>query len=105
MRAFRPARAGSSLSPIRVFGSDGSRCSAEPKQIVGGSNRGARGGGWDYDAGYLAASIPFYGPPASEFNDVGFRVASPIPEPGTGLLVMTGLAGLAVWRRRPAQAL
>ena len=29
-----------------------------------------------------------------------FPVASLVPEPGTGLLVMTGLLGLAVTRRR-----
>jgi len=39
--------------------------------------------------------------PTSEDDDVGFRVAM-IPEPGTGLLLMTGMAGLAMRRRRVA---
>jgi formylglycine-generating enzyme required for sulfatase activity len=32
----------------------------------------------------------------------GFRLASPIPEPSTGLLVIAGMLGLAGWRRAGA---
>ncbi len=41
------------------------------------------------------------GPIAFGGDIAGFRVASLIPEPGTGLLVMTGLIGLAARRKRP----
>jgi hypothetical protein len=34
--------------------------------------------------------------------EIGFRVASTIPEPGTGLLVIAGLLGIAGWRRARA---
>ncbi|MEB2346775.1 MAG: SUMF1/EgtB/PvdO family nonheme iron enzyme [Deltaproteobacteria bacterium] len=72
------------------------------EQIVSGPRRGIRGGGWGYDAGYLAASYGGVGYPPYEDGDVGFRVASPVPEPGTmllGMTVMTCLAGLS-WKRR-----
>ncbi|MCP4241945.1 MAG: formylglycine-generating enzyme family protein [bacterium] len=62
------------------------------------SNRGLRGGSFGNGPGYLAASYRYYGNPTYEDNIVGFRVAS-IPEPGTGLLLMTGLLGLA-WGQR-----
>ena len=75
------------------------------EQIVSGSDRGFRGGSWISDAGYLAASSPSDYGPTGECSVIGFRVASPIPEPGTGLLVMTGLLGLAARRRRTAKAL
>jgi formylglycine-generating enzyme required for sulfatase activity len=47
------------------------------EQIVGGSNPGGRGGGWDHVAGSLAASVPSIASPAFEAGFVGFRVASP----------------------------
>jgi formylglycine-generating enzyme required for sulfatase activity len=74
------------------------------EQIVSGSYRGIRGGSWLNDGSALAASYPLIDNPAGEIFNVGFRVAS-IPEPGTGLLVMTGLLGLAARRRRSAKAL
>jgi formylglycine-generating enzyme required for sulfatase activity len=75
------------------------------EELVFGSNRGLRGGGSPNAVGTtLAASSPGSSGVALETFDVGFRVASPIPEPGTGLLLTTGLVGLAVWRRRPAPA-
>jgi formylglycine-generating enzyme required for sulfatase activity len=77
------------------------------EEILSGSLRGLRGGGWFGVANALAASAPGNSgdDPTIERDFSGFRVASPIPEPGTGLLVMTGLAGLAVRRRRPAKTL
>ncbi len=53
----------------------------------------------------LAASYRNYNGAPSEGNDVGFRVASLVPEPGTGLLVMSGVLGLALRRKRTAKAL
>ena len=67
--------------------------------IIGGSLRGQRGGSFSDDPMFLSASERNAGLPALELESVGFRVAS-IPEPSTGLLVMTGLLGLAYRRRR-----
>jgi sulfatase modifying factor 1 len=67
--------------------------------IISGSYRGARGGGFfDYPFG-LAASNRGSASPTFEYSYVGFRVAM-IPEPGTGLLLLMGVLGLAAWRRR-----
>jgi hypothetical protein len=46
-----------------------------------------------------AASQPNSFGPATEAGNVGFRVASVIPEPGTGLLLGAGLAALGARRR------
>jgi formylglycine-generating enzyme required for sulfatase activity len=62
------------------------------------SHRVARGGSWVGGSGFLAASTWQSEPPSTELNYIGFRVASFVPEPGTGLLVLTGLAGLAARR-------
>jgi len=63
------------------------------------SYRGLRGGSFYDGPVQLPASLrPFYEPAYGDFL-AGFRVAS-IPEPGTGLLVLTGLLGLAGSRRR-----
>jgi len=72
--------------------------------LINGSNRGLRGGSFDDRAGpnSLAASFRDDFVPAFESGFVGIRVASPIPEPGTGVLLMTGLLGLSGWRRRHA---
>ncbi len=64
------------------------------------TNRVLRGGSFISPSGQLAAASQSAGNPADEFKDVGFRVASTVPEPSTGLLVMTGVLGLAGWRRR-----
>ena len=48
---------------------------------------------------FLSASERNAGLPTFELESVGFRVVS-IPEPSTGLLVMTGLLALAYRRRR-----
>ena len=70
--------------------------------IISGSIRGLRGGSFDNFPFSLAASLRSnVDSPTSEFINVGFRVAS-LPEPGTSLLVMTGMLGLAGWRRRRA---
>ena len=65
-----------------------------------GSWRGRRGGSWAENREYAAASEPAYSHPATENQGIGFRLASVVPEPGTGLLVMAGMLGLAAWRRR-----
>ena len=66
------------------------------------TNRVLRGRSFISPSAQLAAASQSAGNPGDAFKDVGFRVASPIPEPGTGLLVMTGVLGLTGWRRRRA---
>jgi formylglycine-generating enzyme required for sulfatase activity len=68
---------------------------------VGGTLRGIRGGAFNSPPSDLAASSRIDEQPTSEQYNVGFRVAM-IPEPSTGLLVMTGLLGLAAYRRQRA---
>ena len=64
-----------------------------------GSLRGLRGGGF-IDSGFLASSTRFnLIDPDDEFDAVGFRVASEVPEPASiGLLAIGGLA--LIKRRR-----
>jgi len=70
--------------------------------ILFGSGRGWRGGGFLSSGPFnLAASFQSGGNPSIGFDFLGFRVAS-IPEPGTGLLLMTGLLGVAIRQRRYA---
>jgi formylglycine-generating enzyme required for sulfatase activity len=61
--------------------------------------RQLRGGSWDSNSNYLGASIRDNGDPTVEHNIGGFRVAS-VPEPSTGLLVVLGLSGLLLRRRK-----
>jgi formylglycine-generating enzyme required for sulfatase activity len=69
--------------------------------IVNRSQRKIRGGSDADNAG----SVSNYGEvphdPNSSEGTVGFRLAM-VPEPGTGLLVIAGLLGLASWRRARA---
>jgi formylglycine-generating enzyme len=70
-------------------------------EVKASRGRGMRGGAWHLHASpFLAAYHSGYDYPTFEHEVVGFRVASVVPEPGTGLLVMAGLLGLAGWRRR-----
>ena len=74
------------------------------EQIVFGSARGMRGGNWYGVTSALAAPYANFLNPTVESVGVGFRVAL-VPEPGTGLLVMSGVLGMALRRRRTAKAL
>jgi formylglycine-generating enzyme required for sulfatase activity len=60
--------------------------------------RGVRGGVYNSGPFGLVASAQGTSPPGTETRQIGFRIAM-IPEPGTGLLVIAGLLGLARWRR------
>ena len=64
-----------------------------------GETRELRGGAWSSNSGLLDASYRLNYNPSSESSIVGFRVAS-VPEPSTGLLVLLGLSGLLLKRRK-----
>jgi formylglycine-generating enzyme required for sulfatase activity len=88
-----------SASPYGTFDQGGNVWELN-EQIVSGTFRGLRGGSWaDANAGNLAASFRGFADPANGTSTVGFRVAALVPEPGTIVLVLTGLAGLSSRRR------
>ena len=65
-----------------------------------GENRELRGGSWNSGSFDLNASNRNVGSPSNEYDvGSGFRVAS-VPEPSTGLLVLLGLSGLLLKRRK-----
>jgi len=75
------------------------------EQIVSGVNdlyRGLRGGAESHNILNLPASAKTSAQPEVAGHNFGFRVVSLVPEPGTGLLVMTGVLGLAASRRQRA---
>ncbi len=90
-----------SPSPAGTFDQGGN--DFEWNEAIISSSRGLRGGAFNNNAPInLAASIRGGFGTINEDFQVGFRVASVIPEPGTGLLLMTGLLGLAAGRKRRA---
>jgi len=71
-----------------------------------GSSRGLRGGAWDYNAAFsLSSSDRSSNDPSDEYDDFGFRLAAPVPEPSTWVMAAGGLAcaGWGAWRRRRAR--
>jgi formylglycine-generating enzyme required for sulfatase activity len=68
--------------------------------LLGGSDRVSRGGSLGLHVWRTAAFFVSTNDATFESESDGFRLASPIPEPGTGLLVAAGTLGLASWRRR-----
>lgn len=67
------------------------------------SFRRFRGGAWDTNSTTLSSSSRLNGfTPTAEFSDVGFRVAGidAVPEPNSWALLLTGIAGLAMTRRK-----
>jgi len=71
----------------------------EWNESTSGAYRRIKGGGYRHGPLFLAASWVYGDPPTNEEDYYGFRVAQ-IPEPGTGLLVMTGLLVLVYRQRR-----
>lgn len=67
--------------------------------VISGSSRGVRGGSWSGSVGYLQSSFRGNTTPPFENNNIGFRVAS-VPEPSTVLMVLIGLGGLRMLKRR-----
>jgi len=64
-----------------------------------GENRQLRGGSWLSDSSSLDASDRTWASPLYVNSSYGFRVAS-VPETSTGLLVVLGLSGLLLKRRK-----
>jgi formylglycine-generating enzyme required for sulfatase activity len=90
-----------SASPYGTFDQGGNINEWNEAVFTGISGRGVRGGGIGSHATSLAASFRSGAPAINEVPFLGFRIVmvEPIPEPGTGLLVIAGLLGLAGWRR------
>jgi len=89
-----------SPSPFGTF-DQGGNVTEWNETIFSPSGRGLRAGSFGDTPTVLAASFRFSIGPASQFDNVGFRVAS-LPEPAAGLLVLTGMLALSNWRRRRA---
>jgi len=87
-----------SESPYGTF-DQGGNVSEWSETLSGGFQAGRWGGTFDGSATDLAAaSPPLFDPTLGSINS-GFRVASPISEPTTGLLLGLGLMGFARVRR------
>jgi formylglycine-generating enzyme required for sulfatase activity len=94
-----------SASPYGTFDQGGNVWEWNDELYFTGALRAFRGGSWGDLASGLAASAPNRNDPRSGSGYTGFRVASLVPEPGTGLLGTMGLLGvlgLAASRRRRA---
>lgn len=74
------------------------------EQIVSGSGRGMRGGTDYNDSSDFAVSVWSSGVPTDAGDDVGFRVASLVPEPDASPLALIVLAGLAAQQQRRRRA-
>jgi formylglycine-generating enzyme required for sulfatase activity len=94
------------LSPYGTMGQDGNVWQWNETAI--GSSRGLRGGYWDGNSDFLAASYRNGRNPSVGTSVIGFRVASSeaVPEPGSiTLVVCGGLCLLAyAWRGRTKAA-
>ncbi|MEM9479950.1 MAG: SUMF1/EgtB/PvdO family nonheme iron enzyme [Verrucomicrobiota bacterium] len=96
------------LSPYGTMGQNGNVWEWNESAFDGTNNasfedRAVRGGVWDLpEVNLRSSNRDFLGSPASEFVDVGFRVAS-VPEPSAALMMMMGLGALCLRRRsRPS---
>ena len=68
---------------------------------IAGEDRELRGGPWNVNSNYMLPYSRYLIYPQDEYDRVGFRVAAVgVPEPSTGLLVVLGLSGLLLRRRK-----
>jgi len=86
------------LSPYGTMGQGGNVWEWN-ETVIDGTSRVLRGSCWRCDSDYLRASSRISADPSSEYSGVGFRVAS-VPEPGSITLLVSGLLGLLILRRR-----
>ena len=64
-------------------------------------DRVLRGGSWYYGADFLwSPGIYDQNPSIQDYDSVGFRIASDVPEPTSIMLMLAGVAGLALMRRK-----
>jgi formylglycine-generating enzyme required for sulfatase activity len=89
-----------SESPYGTYDQGGNVAEWNESMVVG-TRRGFRGGGYGSGASDLFVTNPYDAVPTSEYGFRGFRVATLVPEPGSGLLGMTAVLGLGLLRRRP----
>jgi formylglycine-generating enzyme len=87
-----------SASPAGTF-DQGGNVFEWNEAIISSIMRGVRGGSWFNGGSSLAATSRSSSGPTAELGVYGFRVTQVVPEPGTGLLLMVGLIGLARQRR------
>ena len=92
------------LSPYGTMGQGGNvwewtETARDGSNDIVGEDRELRGGIWSHDQYFLRATDWGSGNPAISSNDIGFRVAS-VPEPSALSLLVIGLGGLALARRR-----
>jgi formylglycine-generating enzyme required for sulfatase activity len=95
------------LSPWGTMGQGGNvwelnETASDGSNDIAGESRELRGGAWGRGTGFsdpLGVSNLSSNSPAAEVYSLGFRVAS-VPEPSTGLLVVLGLSGLLLKRRK-----
>jgi formylglycine-generating enzyme required for sulfatase activity len=62
-------------------------------------HRRVRGGSFDSSGSNIVANARFDYSPEYEFEDLGFRVASLIPKPGSITLRVVGVIRCTLWRR------
>jgi formylglycine-generating enzyme required for sulfatase activity len=64
------------------------------------SSRGLRGGSFGNDSSFLLSSYRADYNPSIGSSIIGFRVASIVPEPSTGVLAVIACGMLLWWRKR-----
>ncbi len=93
-----------SASFYRTFDQSGNVYQWNDLDGTTGTSRGLRGGSWGPDALSVSSSASIVNSPLFEFDIIGFRLASPVPEPSTCAMGAGGLVGIAIRaiRRRRA---
>ena len=97
--------AGSADSAYGTYGQGGNlrewlESAEDGNNDVNSERRAIRGGSWGYPSYGLRSGYQERNSPLVPAIDVGFRVASVIPEPTSALLLLTGFGLMAAGRRR-----